>query len=96
MFATRLTFITSAHLEDHLNCHQNYYGVWFSYIPVWLDLLNAFKLTTSVPTSNHNLFCCCSSLYQSLALSERKVNTEQCSYIRSVRKQLKDVSTGNS
>lgn len=45
--------------------------LWFSCVPVWLDLLNAFKLTTSVPTSNHNLFCCCSSLYHSLVLSER-------------------------
>lgn len=43
-----------------------------SYIPDWLDLLNAFMLTTCVPTSNHNLLCCCSSLYQSLVLSVRK------------------------
>lgn len=48
-------------------------------VPDWLDLLNAFKLTTSVPTSNHSLLCCCSSLYHSLVLSEGKGKKGSCS-----------------
>lgn len=44
------------------------------HIPVWLDLLYAFKSTTAVLTSNHICFCCRSSRYHSLVLSRQKTH----------------------
>lgn len=45
----------------------------FSCLPVWLDLLNAFKATTCVSTSNHSFFSPFSSWYQSMVLSDGKI-----------------------